>query len=326
MFALALMILVPFVSCVDQGQIPMSRWLKQQDAVTYVQMACPDRGKGCTLSTRVTLAPDTSAQEAASIVDGALEKAIQDRHVTANSFHISLKWQYHSTQLHYDGPLVAPRSPEDGFSNRMLAPQARAQRLEALRTATDITADDIDQVTVSDRSIEVERGEVHTIPTSLLATRTFSDNLETMTLTDTFTLRGWRIKTISDTEAPPPSEAVNSLIRNTVEVSLPDGTNPLLELDTTEYSLIKNSEPRIKVWFLPKDDDDDLEIQSAAAVLATIEGTPYFADVELCAEHEYGSKTPLSCVSYEIENGRIGHSSRYPKERAQEIYDAAQQL
>lgn len=69
-FVLASMILVPFVSCVEQGQIPMSRRLKQQDAVARARIYCrPHMETGCGLTADVALVPDTNAADAA-VIDG----------------------------------------------------------------------------------------------------------------------------------------------------------------------------------------------------------------------------------------------------------------
>ncbi|SDN28014.1 hypothetical protein SAMN05216355_101549 [Actinomyces ruminicola] len=75
-----------------------------------------------------------------------------------------------------------------------LTPEARTRRLELLDVATGLAEEGVEPVDVARNSIEVERGAVEAVPTSLLAFRPFSDNSETTVITDNFSLSSWCIR------------------------------------------------------------------------------------------------------------------------------------
>ncbi|MDU0349396.1 hypothetical protein [Actinomyces sp. MRS3W] len=315
---------LPLTGCGEHGQRAMRAWLTEQQAVDSAEVYCTSHMEtGCSLHADVVLVPDTSAEDAAAIVDAALEEAMQNRRVNADYFQIGLEWVYDSAELRLVDVSVPPRSTDDSD----LTPQARALRLELIGVATDLAGENVASVEIGLNSIDVERGEVDAVPARLLSSKSFSDSMETTALTDNFTFNGWDVEIISAPDAQPPASIIRNVINNIVEVPLPDGTDPALLLDTTDHDLVENPEPRIQVRRLPRGADYLPETSQAAPVLAAIAGTPYFADVALCERREYGSTDPGSgCVFYDLHDGVIDRDDAYPSPQAQEIYDAAQQL
>ncbi len=319
-FALALMILVPFVSCVDQGQIPMSRWLKQQDAVARARVYCrPYMETGCGLEAEVTLVPDTNATDAAAVIDGALEKAMEDRHVTADYFSIELEWQYRSASLNHYGVSVYPRTTSDD----KLTEPVRARRVELIGTAIGLAEGGAESVTIGSNSLDVKRGEVDAVPTDLLATTSFSDNAATVGLKDRFTLDGWEVQIESTADNQPLLDAIDRV----TAIPPASGTEPRLTLDATNTYPGNELQPTIDVRGLPLGDEDTPALDHAAPILAAIDGTQGFTDVTLCtAAGAANGVSGYSCVFYDMHDGKVDRDSGYPRIQARDIYDAAQRL
>ncbi|PHP52731.1 hypothetical protein BW737_007720 [Actinomyces ruminis] len=186
----------------------MRAWLEDQSAVDAVDVYCVSYMEtGCGLTADVALVPDTNAADAAAVIDGALEKAMEDRHVTADYFSIELEWQYRSASLTHYGVIVYPRTTSDDE----LTEPVRARRIELIGIAIDLAQSGAESVTIGSNSLDVKRGKVDAVPTDLLATTSFSDNAATVSLNDRFTMNGWEVQIESTADNQPPLDAIDQV-------------------------------------------------------------------------------------------------------------------
>ncbi|WP_103063308.1 hypothetical protein [Actinomyces qiguomingii] len=324
--ALALMILLPFVSCIEKGQTYMHHWLSNQDAVARAAVYCvPYMETGCSLTAKVTLVPDTSAKSAAAVFNGALEESMRSSLVTANEFRISLEWQYGSTAVIRHGGMTIPYPSTSGeITAEQLTAKTRTRRVELLDIATDLAEDGVQSVDVGLGSLVLERGEVDEVPSTLLAHRLFSDRFTDVRLIDRFTTYGgWSVEITSTPVNQPPREVIEKV----TSIQLEPGIEPKLSIDTTNTYPGNELQPTIEVRGLPLGDEDTPALDHAAPILAAIDGAQGFTDVKLCtAAGAVKGTSGYSCVYYDMHDGKVDRDSGYPREQSREVYDAAQRL